>query len=596
MCGFLVKIGKINKKIKKKFVSAFNKLNHRGPDNSKIILRKNLILGHKRLSIIDIEKRSNQPFSDGKSFLLYNGEIYNFKYLKKLLKKKFNHNFKTEGDTEVLFYGLKFEGKNFLKRIDGMFAFCFISENKHALLARDNFGQKPLFYSLKNKDFIAGSELIPILNMFTKDNLSINKFVIRQYLQFGASIAPNTFYNEINQVLPGEVISINLLNYKITKDKINLFKKNTLINQNLKSALSERVNTCLVSDVPIALLSSGGIDSSALIKVMKSVKSKNHLKAFHLSTNEDKEGLKIAKKLVSKKLPLKIVTNKKKFVNKNEIKNILLNRFGEPFADTSYIYSEKLYSSIPKKYKVIIGGDGADEVFFGYKPKTYLYLSSIISKIFSNKINRKLISFFNNFGKFGFYISILFGCKKSIEKVLMGFSSDELNRIFFKKNLFIKHLKNQSTLRGKKILNFYDNYLTKRLTNVFMKKTDHASMKYSKELRSPYLQSDYKELRNMSSFLNNFVAKFKLKLFLFDKLSFNDIFRKKVGFNILSEKLKKKDIKNQILLICNKNKSIISKFFNYENFLILVKNAQNDRQLLRIEILLMWLIIFYEKK
>jgi asparagine synthetase B (glutamine-hydrolysing) len=106
-----------------------------------------------------------------------------------------------------------------------MFAFCFIFENKYALLARDSFGQKPLFYSLKNKDLITGSELIPILNMLKKDNLSINKFVIKQYLQFGASIAPNTFYNEISQVSPGEVISINLLDYKITKDKINLFKK-----------------------------------------------------------------------------------------------------------------------------------------------------------------------------------------------------------------------------------------------------------------------------------------------------------------------------------------------------------------------------------
>ncbi len=595
MCGFLAQIGSVEKDSKDRFRLAFDMISHRGPDNSNIFESKNFLLGHKRLSIIDIDERSNQPFTDGKNFLLYNGEIYNFHSLKKFINEKYHYNFKTESDTEVLFIGLKLEGLNFIERIDGMYAFCFISEDNQMHLARDHFGQKPLFYGINDKHFVVGSELISLLKIFNRDVLTINSEAIEGYLQYGASIAPNTFYTEILQVIPGEAITIDLSTYKINKHNLNLLNQLDSNKTHLKESLTMRVKSCLISDTPIAFLSSGGIDSSALIKTFQLLKNKQPKIAIHLNTNEDKKGLEIAKKLETNSLRLKIIKPREiDMSNEDEIK-LLLGRFGEPFADSSYFYSEALYSSIPKEYKVIVGGDGADEVFLGYRPKIYLYFSSIISSFFSRKTNMLIISYLEKFGKFGIYLSTMFGCKDSIEKILMGFNSREIKKIKNDSFSSLNNLDTKSLLRGTEIIDFYDNYLMKRLSNVFLKKSDHASMKFSKELRSPYLQGKLTEFRKMSNLIDNLIPKFRLKMYLISSLSLFSIFRKKTGFNILSENFK--DIrKKQILSWCSKNKQKISSIFDYSNFLQLINSTQKDSYLYRIQILIVWLESFYDEK
>ena len=202
-------IGPNDDDLKINFTHAFDMLNHRGPDYSNIYESSNMILGHKRLSIIDINDRSNQPYTDGKNFLLYNGEIYNFKSLKKSLAEKYKCTFITEGDTEVLFNGLKKEGIEFINKIDGMFSFCYINRKGEDFLARDKFGQKPLFYGFKDEALVVGSELVPLTN-FLKQFLTINIESAKEYLKYGSSIAPLTFYNEIYQVMPSEFIEIDL--------------------------------------------------------------------------------------------------------------------------------------------------------------------------------------------------------------------------------------------------------------------------------------------------------------------------------------------------------------------------------------------------
>lgn len=591
MCGFLGQIGPIDKDSKEDFIHAFDLLNHRGPDSSNIYQSSNMILGHKRLSIIDINERSNQPFTDGKNFLLYNGEIYNFRSLRKYLANKYKYTFNTEGDTEVLFYGLKEEGIRFIERIDGMFSFCYVDKESKVFLARDEFGQKPLFYGFKDKVFVTGSELIPLVQIFKKDFLTINIRSAKIYLKYGATIAPSTIYNEIFQVSPGESIEIDLSNKEIHKHN---FHKTGDINKkvSIKDALQKRVNSCLVADTPIAFLSSGGIDSSALITTMRSIKSNQPKIAIHLKTYEDKKGMDIAKKLEANDLSLQIVDVRNKIKDEHEDIKMLIERFGEPFADTSYFYSEDLYSSIPDKYKVVIGGDGADEIFFGYRPKLYIYLSSKISLVVPAAIRSGIISILKRFGRFGLYASMTLGCRKSLEKVLMGFDSEELNNL---NNEFVIAEQTNVLLRGKEILDFYDNYLMTRLSNVFMKKSDHASMKFSKELRSPYLQGDFKEFRRMITFIDNFIAKFKLKLFLLSFLNISDILRKKIGFNILSEgmqEIRKRDI----LFWSEKNRPLIESIFNYNSFISLVKSIKQDRYLFRIQVLTIWLEVFYEKR
>lgn len=595
MCGFLGFIGQDTEIVHKDFINAFESINHRGPDNSEIFHSENFLLGFKRLAIIDLESRSNQPYSDGKNFLLFNGEIYNYKKLKQDLVTEFGCHFETMGDTEVLFNGLKHKGAEFLSDIDGMFALCFISSEGEILLARDRYGQKPLFYNVDNSNnLVFGSEQSSIIKFLGIESLEVNEASFNSYFQYGASIAPNTFFKGLMQVIPGEFVKFNSQISKASTKNWSEMILNEDSKISVKEAIANRLKACYVSDSPIALLSSGGIDSSALVKTASCVTSSVPTLAFHLRTTEDQEGLKISKKLETPDLPL-MVANSGSISNKDtsDLIDLLLKRFGEPFSDTSYFYSEELYSSIPEKYKVIIGGDGADEVFKGYKPAPLFFVSSVISRIIPVNIRSYFIMKSKSSNKFGLIFRILLGCQESMERLLMGFGSNELSKISHAK---LDH--NQNCLRilgGKDIKEFYHLYLDTRLKNVFMKKADHASMKYSKELRSPYLQNDPYDFIKKNNLFNNLIPKFNLKIYLLDSLNFFGTFRKKVGFDM--KLIEKSDNRKEGLIIwCRNNESLINSYFKFDQFINLITNINKDSHIFRIEVFLTWIKAFHEKK
>ena len=170
MCGFFAYISKkkIEPIIKKRIDGLDFFLAHRGPDNQKKIVGSNYIFKHWRLKIQDLDARSNQPFYDKNSILLFNGEIYNYKKIKKKLDK--NYNFKTTGDTEVLFKALSILGKDkTLNLLEGMFSFLHFDKNsKEIFLARDRFGQKPLYYYIDKSKFIISSEIKAIISTLKK--------------------------------------------------------------------------------------------------------------------------------------------------------------------------------------------------------------------------------------------------------------------------------------------------------------------------------------------------------------------------------------------------------------------------------------------
>jgi asparagine synthase (glutamine-hydrolysing) len=596
MCGFLGFVGSNVIDIEQNFKNAFETINHRGPDSSEIYQSEKYLLGFKRLAIIDLERRSNQPYSDGKNFLLFNGEIYNYKNLKQNLITDFGCHFTTTGDTEVLFNGLKYKGEEFLKEIDGMFALCFISDAGEILLARDRFGQKPLFYNIdQNNNLVFGSELGSIIKFLGKHSLEVNENTFSSYFQYGASVAPNTFFKDLMQVVPGKFIRFNSQLENITKENWDEISPAKHTKIPLKQALINRLKTCFVSDTPIALLSSGGIDSSALVKTARYVTSSVPILAVHLNTQEDGKGLIIAKKMETSELPLMII-NSGNISNKNtnELIDILLRRFGEPFSDTSYIYSEELYSSIPKKYKVIIGGDGADEVFKGYKPAALFFVSSVVSKLIPLKIRRKWISKSKPFNKFGLILRILIGCQESMEQLLMGFGSDQISSMTSNKS----NADNQKIFRiltGTEIKLFYYHYLDIRLKNVFMRKADHASMKHSKELRSPYLQNNPDEFTKINNIFGYLIPKLNLKLYLLGAIDFFGVFRKKIGFDMGStdDKVSRKE---DLLLWCNHNRSLVESYFLFDEFISLIKSIKKDSHIFRIEVFLAWVQGFHGQK
>ena len=588
MCGFLGLVGHHNREVLNNFKKAFECINHRGPDSSEIFQSEKYLLGFKRLAIIDLDERSNQPFTDGKNFLLFNGEIYNYEFLREKLTVEYDCNFATNGDTEVLFNGLKYKGENFLKEIDGMFALCFISDQEEVLLARDQFGQKPLFYYLNEfNNFIFGSELVSLTRLLGVGSLEVNKDSILSYLQYGASVAPQTFFKGVKQVVPGKFVKFESNRGNISSEnwvEPNIVKTREI---SIKESLIKRMKSCFVSDVPIAILSSGGIDSSALVKTAQQLTSAVSTLAIHLKTNNDDAGLEVARKMETAKLPLMVIDSGS-ILNQSNYKliSLLLDRFGEPYSDTSYFHSEELYSAIPKEYKVLIGGDGSDEVFCGYKPAPFLFSAALITRVIPFSVRKFLIKRFSNQQNLSQKIRALIGCKDSIEKLLMGFSTTEIKHVLISKNISING-KSSSILTGSEITLFYENYLNTRLKNVFMKKSDHASMRYSKELRSPYLQNDINELAKMNGFLNKFIPKFKLKIYLLSSIGFLSTFRKKVGFDVYSKNtsnLRKQDI----LRWCYDNKEIIETFFIFEHFINMVKKSEKERHLFRVEVFLVW--------
>ena len=272
MCGF---IGTVNQTIPN-FLSLVKELSHRGPDEQGIYEDKKIQLGFRRLSIIDLKNGAQPLFSKDKRYaLMFNGEIYNYKYLKKILQNK-GIKFKTQSDTEVLLESFIFWGKECLTKINGMFAFVIYDFKKEELtLARDRFGIKPLYYSLTNnhQGIVYSSEIKTLIKTNVVEK-TINLDAISSYLSFRYPYGVGNFFSQIKKVEPGEVLVFN--NGNIDKKKyweIPLIqetsnsKEETLIEE-LEDILDLVVKDHLESDVSVGSLLSGGLDSSLITTMM----------------------------------------------------------------------------------------------------------------------------------------------------------------------------------------------------------------------------------------------------------------------------------------------------------------------------------------
>ena len=270
MCGFIAVINskENSEKLKKSFFKLKNINKHRGPDDVNIIHNKNYSLLFRRLAIIDLHKRSTQPFTDetGKIHLLFNGEIYNYLELKSDLQS-LNINFKTKSDTEVIMQSYKFWGINFVKKLRGMFSIIILDNLKNRFLCfRDRLGQKPLYYSKYKNGLILSSEIKDIIHFKEKNQISENKKKIIKYLNVSEDSGHETFFNDIYS-FPSSSMGI-IKNNTITIKKywnLNINKNKEFNNNEFESIFSNNLKIHLRSDVPIAFTLSGGLDSSTIL-------------------------------------------------------------------------------------------------------------------------------------------------------------------------------------------------------------------------------------------------------------------------------------------------------------------------------------------
>ena len=396
MCGFIYQeIKKSNlKSNKSNFNKASKLIYHRGPDSKKYIYNKNINVFHARLKIIDLNNRSDQPMTRLGYTIIFNGEIYNFKKLKKELKKEFK--FKTNSDTEVLLYSyIKWKEKMF-SRINGMFSFLIFNKKKKILFfARDLFGQKPLYFFNNNDQLIFSSEIKPIIKLTKNKDIIFEEKEIYKYLNFNYYGDSNeTFFKQIFQVEPGTYGYFK--NKKFIFNKINYKSKQINYTPNkILNLLQSEVKDHLVADVETAIMISDGIDSKSILDI-SNIKFNKKLKLFNLSF-EDFDNKRFEEKYFKDKKNNLFIT---KFLKKEMMPNLktAAKICEAPPLSLFTIGMLRLFENIKKtNIKVVLNGQGVDEIFGGYnslflninKKKQYHPDGSIL--INSNKIYKKKI-------------------------------------------------------------------------------------------------------------------------------------------------------------------------------------------------------------
>ncbi len=348
-------------------------ISHRGPDLQGVYLQGNVGLGSRRLSIIDLDSGKQPIHNEDKTiWVIFNGEIYNYRELTNSLAKR-GHRFYTATDTEVLVHGYEEFGDEFLLHLNGMFALALWDSNQQRLiLARDRLGIKPLFYTLQDDALIFGSELKTLL-AYPNVSRSIDLVALNEYLSFEYVPTPRTIFQGISQLPPGHTLSFHQGKIDIQQYwDVNLARSENLqpkplgeYEQELLEVLRNAVRKEMVSDVPVGVLLSGGLDSSTVAALMSEV-APGSVKSFSISFDdpsfdESNYARQVAHYLhtehheltLTPELALELVPKLSKVLD-------------QPLGDSSIIPTFLLSQFTGHHVKVALGGDGGDELFAGY--------------------------------------------------------------------------------------------------------------------------------------------------------------------------------------------------------------------------------------
>ena len=569
MCGITgVYFFKDNKNVNLSSIKEMTKnLSHRGPDSFGYWSSKenNVYFGHRRLSILDLSTDGDQPMSSscGRYVITFNGEIYNFIDLQNDLKKKFDIKFKNKTDTIVLLELISKLGlKKSLEMIEGMFAFgLWDKKEKKLFLVRDRFGEKPLFF-YKNPNFVAFSSELKSLSKFPLVDLNISRKSSYYYSMLGYVPAPLCIYENIFKVMPSQVISFSSRKikktnyYQIPKPELDRKLSYEQCKKELLFTFEESIKKMMIADVEIGCFLSGGIDSS-LVALLMQKNSRKKIKTFNVGFNENEYdesnfAKTVAKKIGSQHYDIKVDVDDML----QHVENIA-NIVDEPFSDSSIIPTFIVSKLAASKVKVVLSGDGGDEIFMGYN--RYFFAKKILKlKKSTPEIVRKFISQGISFVPSRIYDRLsrpfqkilgIHGLSHKMTK-LSNILNYENNSDFYKKlNLFDNNILNNTSKDYENIFDEYQsidliesvqrNDIDYYLPNDILVKVDRASMFNSLEVRSPFLCH---KLVNkafelpINYKLRNNVTKYILKDLLSKFLSKSIIHRPKMGFAIPIER------------------------------------------------------------
>lgn len=379
MCGICGKVSLYGKPVEANLIELMcKKMVHRGPDDEGIYLNNptndgiSIGLGHRRLSIIDLSEAGHQPMhnEDKTIWVVHNGEIYNFSGLKADLEKK-GHFFKSNTDTEVIIHGYEEWGLDFVHRLRGMFAFgLWDGRKKRLLLFRDRVGKKPLFYYHKvGEGLVFASTLQSLIQgetvLKTIDPIAIDLYLTYQYIP-----APLSIFSQIKKLPPAHFLLWEKGRVEVKRywrldfsHKIHIKNINDL-GEELIERLKEAIKLRMISDVPLGAFLSGGIDSSTVVALMSQI-SNGRVKTFTVGFEE----ASFDERIYARRVAELYNTEHHEFIVKPdalEILPMLVENYGEPYADSSAIPTYYVSKMTRQYVTVALNGDGGDENFAGY--------------------------------------------------------------------------------------------------------------------------------------------------------------------------------------------------------------------------------------
>jgi len=552
MCGICGGVTDSNLDIK----SMVQTIKHRGPDFQGTYIDNSVYLGHARLSILDLSIGANQPMKSENSqyILVYNGEIYNFQSIKKNLEN-LGHSFKTHSDTEVVLNGFMEWGIKLFEKLNGMFAFSIYDKQAQKIyIVRDRFGIKPLYYYFDKNHLLFGSEIKAILasNLISKE---LSYQGLYEYMHFSSTLGESTFYNGIKKLKSGYYIEYDILNnsldtisYKLNYDITPSSHSLDEAIYNIKDLFEQSVKKQLIADVPIGIFLSGGIDSTA-ITAMASKHYKGKLKTFSAGFDFDKGFNELPNaKFVSDRFN----TEHYEFHIKGDDTIGVLEKvnhyFDQPFADAANIPLYLMSQELKGKHKVILQGDGGDELFAGYSQyfrvkneKSFRLFSHIITSLSplipkSSKYYRMLRSMYAMTQKNRALIPARFYSQEMVTESSLTLFKDEYREKLSDINPFIRHLELHSNFKNMDLLQelLYTD-MNVILPDQYLEKVDRATMANSIEVRVPFLDNDL--AKYAMSLPSKYKVKGKEKKYLLKKafdgvVPNNILYGKKRGFGV----------------------------------------------------------------
>lgn len=526
-------------------------LTHRGPDEEGFVIKDSgtaqVAFAHKRLSIIDLSETGRQPMwsKSGNSLIVFNGEIYNYQKIKEALQKQ-GCAFRGASDTEVLLEAYETWGiEKMLAAIEGMFAFALYDfREEKLLLARDRFGQKPLYYRLFEGSIAFSSDIRSFEFLF--DDLTLNTSSLDYYFRELSTPVQSTIWKEVEKLQPGRyaVFRSGALKHCAywnpeyePKEKLRLDEAV----ERAESLLQASVKSQLVADVPVGAFLSGGIDSN-LVTLFAARNYGKKLSTFSVGFEyEEFNELQYAKTVAQlcESDHHEIVIQPHVI----EIVEDLVHEYGEPFADSSMVPTYYLCKFASAHLKVMLGGDGGDEIFGGYptynqgRRMQFWRDNSLLHPLLH-------IGAFAGIEKFRYLKNVAAEHPETIASALnrnMGFSTAEMKKLFKAPPVNAAEAEHTRIIRDaeKHCKTIFDKILyaslKTRLVNDYIVKVDRASMFASLEVRSPFLD------RDLFSFVSKLPADYILRegvnKFITKKISEKYfpqelIYRPKMGFRI----------------------------------------------------------------